>query len=117
MKKFETYFNHLPTSLMYSYDDPDDPISALNQLINNCIFQHATTRRDKFTILPAPWMNDSKIISLKNNLEYLQGISNDVKDILRDTCRTTKVSYKKDIKKTKADVINKALSSKNRKKL
>ena len=84
MKKFEIYFNHLPTSLMYSYDDPDDPISALNQLINNCIFQHATTRRDKFTILPAPWMNDSKIISLKNNLEYLQGISNDVKDILRD---------------------------------
>ena len=54
MKKFEIYFNHLPTSLMYSYDDPDDPISALNQLINNCIFQHATTRRDKFTILPAP---------------------------------------------------------------
>ena len=117
MKKFETYFNHLPTSLMYSYDDPDDPISALNQLINNCIFQHATTRRDKFAILPALWMNDSKIISLKNNLEYLQGISNDVNDILRDTCRTTKVSYKKDIKKTKADVINKALSSKNRKKL
>ena len=51
MKKFETYFNHLPMSLMYSYDDPDDPISALNQLINNCIFQQEETNL-QFFLLP-----------------------------------------------------------------
>ena len=47
-------------------------------------------------------MNDPKIVSVKNNFDYLRYIFRDVGDILRDSsCRKAKVSFKKAINKTK----------------
>ena len=30
----------LPTNLVYAFDEPDDQIDVLNNLINQCIYRH-----------------------------------------------------------------------------
>lgn len=37
MIKFQTDFYELPSSLIYSFHDPDGQISTVNQLISYCI--------------------------------------------------------------------------------
>ena len=114
MNKFIPDFNQLPTSLIYSFDDPDDQISVLNQLITECISEHAPTKRAKFTRPPAPWTNDPEIIAAKNHLERLRTSSRDANHTdnnVRCAYRKSKDAYKKSIKLKKASFIQKALSS------
>ena len=118
LNKFVDDFNQLPTSLVYSFDDPDDQISTLNKLITDCITEHAPTKRVKFTRPPAPWMNDPEIISAKNTLEHLRTTSRDANHTdsnIRETYREARNTYKKSITSKKSAFIKKTLSSKNSK--
>ena len=115
MNKFISDFNQLPTSLIYSFDDQ---ISVLNQLITECISEHAPTKRAKFMRPPAPWMNDPEIIAAKNHLERLRTSSrnaNHTDNNIRCAYRKSKDAYKKSIKLKKASFIQKALSSRKAK--
>ena len=68
MTKYRFDFCQLPLSTVYAFDDPDDQINVLNQLVVNCINRHAPLRRVKLTRPPAPWMADLKIENTKVNL-------------------------------------------------
>ena len=116
MNNYIADFKMLPTSLIYSFDDPDDQISTLNQLVTQCISEHAPTRRVQLTRPPAPWMNDPEIVKAKQHLEYLRKTSRDAyhKDPnTRSRYLNAKNTYKTSIKSKKASFIKKALSSKN----
>ena len=71
MNKYIFDFEQLPTSLAYAFDEPDDKISVINKLVNQCISEHAPMKRPKFTRSLAPWMNDPKIFKAKNVLDNL----------------------------------------------
>ena len=64
-------FKKLPTNLVYTFDEPDDQIDALNNLINQCISDHAPTKKVKITRLVAPWRKDPEIIVTIYHLENL----------------------------------------------
>ena len=59
-------FKKLPTNLVCAFDEPDDQIDVLNNLIIQGISDHAPTKKVKFTHLPVPWMKDPEIVSAKN---------------------------------------------------
>ena len=54
MNKHILDFKQLPTSLVYVFDEPDDKISILNKLVNQCTSEHAPIKQTKFTRHPAP---------------------------------------------------------------
>ena len=53
MNKYILDFKQLPTSLVYAFEKPDDKISVLNKLVNQCMSEHAFVKRTKFTRFPA----------------------------------------------------------------
>ena len=67
-----SHFEKLPANLVYAFDEPDDQIGVLNNLINKCISDHAPTKKVKFTRPPAPWMKDLEIISAKTILKTFE---------------------------------------------
>ena len=77
LNKYILQFKQLPTSLVYAFDEPDDKISVLNKLVNQCISEHAPMKRTKFTHPRAPWMKDPEIFKAKNVLDNLRTKSRD----------------------------------------
>ena len=66
MNKYILDFKQLPTSLVCPFDRPDDKISVLNKLVNQCISEHAPIKRRKFTRPPRPLLKDPQISKAKN---------------------------------------------------
>ena len=116
MNKYILDFKQLPTSLVYSFDEPDDKISVLNKLVNQCISEHAPIKRTKFTRPPAPWLKDLEISKSKNVLDNLRIKSRDLNHsdlTVRKNYQTARNRYKKTIRSKKASFQQKALSSRN----
>ena len=78
MNKYILDFKQLTTSLVYAFDEPDDKISVLNKLVNQCVSEHASIKRTKFTHPSAPWLKDPEISKAKNVLENLRTKSCDL---------------------------------------
>ena len=78
MNKCILDFKQLPTSLVYAFDEPDDKISVLNKLVNQCISEHAPIKRTKFTRPPAPWLKDPEISKARSVLDNLRTKSRDL---------------------------------------
>ena len=68
-------FKKLPTNLVYAFGEPDDQIDVFNNVINQCMSDHAPTKKVKFTRPQAPWMKEPEII---NHLENLRNTSHDL---------------------------------------
>ena len=116
MNKYILDFKQLPTSLVYAFDEPDDKISVLNKLVNQCISEHAPIKRTKFTRPPAPWLKDPEISKSKNVLDNLRIKSRDLNHsdlTVRKNYQTARNRYKKTIRSKKASFQQKALSSRN----
>ena len=62
-----SYFKKLPTNVVHTFDESSDRKDVLNNLINRCISDHAPTKKIKFTLPPALWMEDAEIKSAKNH--------------------------------------------------
>ena len=107
-------FKLLPTSILFSFDDPIYQIANLNKLITDCIADHATIKKVKFTRPPAPWMRDPELVTAKKHFEHLRSLKNANGTESNELCdyRKSKVRYKKLIKTTKRSFLLKALSSK-----
>ena len=60
MNNYISDFKKLPTNLVYAFDEPDDQIDLLNNLIIQGISDHAPTKKVKFTHPPVLWMKDQK---------------------------------------------------------
>ena len=45
INKYILDFKQPPTSLVYAFDEPDDKISVLSKLVNQCISEHASIKR------------------------------------------------------------------------
>ena len=56
IKDYIDDFKTLPVSLVYSFEDPNEQLNTLNNLILECIKRHALLVKTKFTHPPAPWM-------------------------------------------------------------
>ena len=116
MNKYILQFKQLPTSLAYAFDEPDDKISVLNKLVNQCISEHAPMKRTKFTRPPAPWMKDPEIFKAKNVLDNLRTKSRDLNHselTIRQNYQSARNRYKKTITSKKVSFLRKALSSHN----
>ena len=77
MNNYISGFKKLPTNLVCTFDEPDDQIDVLNNRINQCISDHARTKKVKSTRPPAPWMKDPEIVIAKKHLENLRNTSRD----------------------------------------
>ena len=71
------YISGFKTNLVYAFDEPNHQINALNNVINQCISDHAPNQKVKFTHPAAPWIRDPEIISAKSHLEHLRNKSRD----------------------------------------
>ena len=60
-------FKTLPLSLVYSFDDPDEQLDALNKLILERLEWHAPLAKAKFTHSPTPWIKQLDIADLQKN--------------------------------------------------
>ena len=58
-------FSQIPLSTVYSFDNPNDQVETLNNLITDCLSRHAPIKGTKFTRPPAPWMKTLDIINLQ----------------------------------------------------
>ena len=56
IKYYINDFKTLQLTLVYSFQDPNEQLDALNNLILECIKRHAPLVRSKFTHPPAPWI-------------------------------------------------------------
>ena len=74
IKDYMNDFKTLPLALFYSFEDPNEQLDTLNNLILQCIKQHAPLLKTKFTHPPAPWIKQSDIADLqkknKNREDY-----------------------------------------------
>ena len=57
-------FKTLPLALVYSFEDPNEQLDTLNNLILEFIERHAPLIKTKFTHLPVPWMKQLDIADL-----------------------------------------------------
>ena len=71
IKDYIDDFKTLPVSLVYSFEDPNEQLNTLNNLILECIKRHALLVKTKFTHPPAPWMKQD--IS-RRHLKYWVGV-------------------------------------------
>ena len=78
MNKYILNFKQLPTTLIYAFDEPDDEISVFNKLVNNCISEHATTKREQFKRPLVPWLKDLEFSKAKNVFDNLRTESRDL---------------------------------------
>ena len=56
--------------MVYSFDDSNDQLDALNKLILNAINEHAPLMKTTFTRPPAPWMKNFEINKLQREREH-----------------------------------------------
>ena len=112
---FPEYINdvsNVPFSTIYAYNDPEDQVSTLNQLLLNCIDQHAPLKRVKLTRPIAPWMKTPEILELRKELEAArENARNDPS--LKTLYQHKRNDYQRSLKKIKNSFYKKSLSSKN----
>ena len=73
--KLENYtndFSQLLPSPAYSFDDPDDQVKTLNNLITDCVSCHVPIKRTKLTRSPTPWMKTLDILNLQKKRNELR---------------------------------------------
>ena len=100
MSNYISDFKKLPTNLVYAFDQPDDQIDVVNNLLNQFISDNPPTKKPKFTRPPVPWMKDPKIIIAKNHLENLRNTScdsNHTELSARQSYQAARNNYKKTI--------------------
>ena len=66
IKDFIDDFKTLPLYLGYSFEDPNEQLDTLNNLILECIERHALLVKTKFTHPSVPWMKQLDITDLQN---------------------------------------------------
>ena len=67
-------FKTLPLALVYSFEDPNEQLDTLNNLILEYIDRHAPLVKTKFMHTPAPWMKQLDIADLqkkRDNYRFL----------------------------------------------
>ena len=99
----------LPFSVLYGINDPNEKLSIFNDLILNCINNHAPVRRTKFTRPPAPWMRDPNVMLKRNELNQLR----QARYALQHDYREARSKYKKTLREAKSKFVKKSLSSKD----
>ena len=67
IKDYVDDFKTLPLSLVYSFEDSNEQLDTLNNLILECIERNAPLVKTKFTHPPAPWMKQLDIADLRKN--------------------------------------------------
>ena len=67
IKDFVDDFKTLPLALVYSFEDSNEQLEKLNNLILECIERHTPLVKTKFTHPPAPWMKQLDIAELQKN--------------------------------------------------
>ena len=88
-------------------------MAMFNKLITDCIADHNSIKKFKFTHPPAPWMKDPELVTAKKHLQHLRSMKNANETVSNEfsDCRNSKVRYKKVIKTTKGSFLGQALSS------
>ena len=66
IKDFIDDFKTLSLYLGYSFEDPNEQLDTLNNLILECIERHALLVKTKFTHPSVPWMKQLDIPDLQN---------------------------------------------------
>ena len=69
IKDYIDDFKTLPLSLVYDFEDPNEQLDTLNNVILECIEQHAPLVKTKFIHPPAPWMEQLDISDLEKKLK------------------------------------------------
>ena len=67
IKDYVGDFKTLPLALVFSFEDSNEQLDTLNNLILECIEGHAPLVRTKFTHPPAPWMKQLDIADFLKN--------------------------------------------------
>ena len=67
IKDYVDDFKTLPLALVYSFEDLNEQLDTLNNLILKCIERHAPLVKTKFRHPPAPWMKQLDIADLQKN--------------------------------------------------
>ena len=114
MNKFIADINFVPFSTVYAIDDPNEKLSIFNDLLLDCINQHAPLKRTKFTRPPAPWMRDNAVVSSWIELTNLRNLLKSGNCSI-DEYRKARNAYKKTIRLSKSRFLKKSLSSKSSK--
>ena len=65
IKDYVDDFKTLPLALVYSFEDLNEQLDTLNNLILKCIERHAPLVKTKFRHPPAPWMKQLDIADLQ----------------------------------------------------
>ena len=60
-------FKTLLLALVYSFEDSNEQLDTLNNLLLECIERHVQLIEIKFTHPPAPWMKQLDIADLQKN--------------------------------------------------
>ena len=114
MNEFINDFRYLPLNVVYAFDSVSDKVNVLNQLITDCIDNHAPIRRVKLTRPPAPWMKDLRIGFLQTNRNRLRRkVKRNHNEMDYQELKATKNQLKSAIKQTKRAFVKKLLSNKN----
>ena len=92
MNNYISDFKKLPTNLVYVFDEPNDHLDVLNNLINQCISDPASTKKLKVTRPPAPWMKNPNHFE---NLRNTSRNSNHTEPSARQSYQAARNNYKK----------------------
>ena len=118
IKDYVDDFKTLPLPLVYSFEDPNEQLDTLNNLILERVERHAPLVKTKFTHPPTPWMKQLDIADLqkkRGNYRYLAHHSPTEENWTK--FRDIRNKLKSKIKETKTAFHKKILSSKNSKEI
>ena len=118
IKDYVDDFKTLPLALVYSFEDPNEQLDTLNNLILERIERHAPLVKTIFTHPPAPWMKQLDIADLqkkRDNCRYLAHYSSTEENWVK--FRDIRNKLKSKMKEIKTAFCKKILSSKNSKEI
>ena len=118
IKDYMDDFKTLQLALVYCTEDPNEQLDTVNNLILECIEQHALLVKTKFTYPPAPWMKQLDIADLqkkRDNCRYLAHYSSTEENWVK--FRDIRNKLKSKMKEIKTAFCKKILSSKNSKEI
>ena len=72
MEKYISDVSTLPFSIINTFEDPNDQLETLNNLLLSAINKNAPLKRVKLTRPPDPWMKDLHIIVLQEKRDQLR---------------------------------------------
>ena len=64
-QEFISDFDTLPLNIVYSTDGLEERLDYFNSMLKECLKRHAPLWRVRVRRPPAPWMDDSQILSLQ----------------------------------------------------